>query len=482
MSASVDAVVVGAGFGGLGAALALAERGARVVVCEQLRYPGGCASTFTKGEARFDAGATLVSGFGPEQLFGRWNARHGMNLALEWIDPLVELRAAGLRLPIGRDRDAFVARLGELPGAPREGLRSFFAEQRTIADVLWEVLGDVDALPPFDLAALTRHVRRTPRLAPLLRFVARPLTVVMARHGVADFAPLRTYVDALCQITVQCNAAEAESTFALAAMDYYHRGTAHVRGGVGALAQALADAIGRAGGDVRYSTAVRALRRDGAEWIVETRRGPLRARQVFTNVTPTALGRLVGESVLPPAIAQLGREVDGSWGAVMRYALVRPHASWPQGAHHVELVDEPTAAFVDGNHVFVSVSGADEGRAPAGLRTVTASTHVALGAVEPARVGAVRERMKRTMDRLAPELGDVVREYPASPRTFERFTGRPHGAVGGIPRRAGLRAYAELGPREVLRDLWLVGDSVFPGQSALATATGGVRAVAAAMR
>jgi phytoene dehydrogenase-like protein len=74
-----DAIVIGAGFGGLGAALGLAERGARVCLLEALRYPGGCASTFTKvvrdaeGHAqtcRFDAGATVVSGLAPHQLFG----------------------------------------------------------------------------------------------------------------------------------------------------------------------------------------------------------------------------------------------------------------------------------------------------------------------------------------------------------------------------------------------------------------------------
>ena len=54
------------------------------------------------------------------------------------------------------------------------------------------------------------------------------------------FTPLRTYLDALCQITVQCGATEAEAPFALGAMDYYWRGTGHVRGGIGQLASALA--------------------------------------------------------------------------------------------------------------------------------------------------------------------------------------------------------------------------------------------------
>jgi phytoene dehydrogenase-like protein len=61
----VDVLVVGAGFGGLGAAMGLVDRGASVMVCERLDYAGGCAGTFTRGGCHYDAGATLSSGFGP---------------------------------------------------------------------------------------------------------------------------------------------------------------------------------------------------------------------------------------------------------------------------------------------------------------------------------------------------------------------------------------------------------------------------------
>jgi phytoene dehydrogenase-like protein len=67
----------------------------------------------------------------------------------------------------------------------------------------------------------------------------------------------------------------------------------------------------------------------------------------------------------------------------------------------------------------------------------------------------------------------------ASPRTFERYTGRPGGLVGGVPRRAGLHNYAGAWPRPLAPGLWLVGDSVFPGQSTVATALGGLRTAAA---
>jgi len=84
---------------------------------------------------------------------------------------------------------------------------------------------------------------------------------------------------------------------------------------------------------------------------------------------------------------------------------------------------------------------------------------------------------------LAPEWAGRIRHLlPGSPRTFQRFTRRTGGYVGGIPRRAGLHHYAQLTPVQPAERLWLVGDSVFPGQSILAAALGGVRVAEAVER
>ncbi|MEY3212550.1 MAG: hypothetical protein RIT28_3031, partial [Pseudomonadota bacterium] len=95
-----DAVVIGAGFGGLGAALRLAEGGARVALCEALAYPGGCASTFSRRGARYETGATLFSGLGEGQFLRQLRDRYAPELRLDFPDPVVELRAPGLSLPI----------------------------------------------------------------------------------------------------------------------------------------------------------------------------------------------------------------------------------------------------------------------------------------------------------------------------------------------------------------------------------------------
>lgn len=475
-----DAVVVGAGFGGLGAALRLAEGGAKVALLEALNYPGGCASTFRRAGYRFEAGATLFSGFGPGQLFARWIEAHGLDVRVDFEDPMVRFRTPDFELAVGPARGPLRDQLVAL-GVPAEGLDGFLRQQRKVADALWGLLDDPALLPPFGAAALLRHVANSPRYLPLLPLLGKPLGAVLARHGLTEAEPLVAYLNGLCQITVQCGVAEAEAPFALGTMDYYHRGTGHVRGGIGRLAGALVDAVRGAGGEVHLATRARGLRREHGGWAVETRQGVLHAEAVVANLLPSAVQALLRDEAPLPALARRSAAVATGWGAIMLYLVVAPPPDAGPGPIHLEGVGDPGAPFTEGNHVFASVSGeADEGRCPPGLRTMTVSTHVPIPSVRAgggAYVARVQENMRRTLAARAPEwVRDVRFELTASPRTFQRFTGRPEGHVGGVPRRAGLHHYRDLVPAPPLPGLYLVGDSVFPGQSTLATALGGVKA------
>ena len=74
--------------------------------------------------------------------------------------------------------------------------------------------------------------------------------------------------------------------------------------------------------------------------------------------------------------------------------------------------------------------------------------------------------------------GAARRIMPGTPVSFQRFTHRSLGWVGGFPQTSLFRAWA---PR-LAPGLWLVGDSIFPGQSVLAVALGGMRVAGAVMR
>jgi len=66
---------------------------------------------------------------------------------------------------------------------------------------------------------------------------------------------------------------------------------------------------------------------------------------------------------------------------------------------------------------------------------------------------------------------------PGTPITFQRFTRREWGWVGGFPQTNLFRAW---GPR-LAPGLWIAGDSIFPGQSTAAVASGGMRVARAAL-
>lgn len=481
-----DVAVIGSGFGGLGAALTLAERGVRVALYETLKYPGGCAGTFTRKGYHFDAGATLSSGFGDRQLFRTWMDRYHLKINLEYLSTAIHFRSPEFNLDIPSDRDEMIDRFCKLPHAPQEEIRRFFAHQKSVADTLWTFFDDPDLLPPLRLNALWSHLKRTHRYLPLLLDINQSLFSVMQRYGLAQFSPLINYLNALCQITTQCSIGEVEAPLALATIDYYNRGTAHIKGGIGQLARGLCDAISHRGGEIRFTDKVSEIipQADGT-YLIKSRRGESRVSGVVLNALPETAQRLCPPlTTLPKWATSAQEEIKKGWGAAMLYLVAEDDEQFDEQAQHWQMVGDSSSPLQEGNHVFCSISSRGEyDRAPAGSRVMTLSTHVpmtkmrALTDDEKARyIEGIQYRMRETFNQNCPEWSDRVYFcMTGSPRTFERFTGRPEGLVGGPPRTKGLRHYLTLNSTAVMPRFYLTGDSFFPGQSTLATATGGAR-------
>jgi phytoene dehydrogenase-like protein len=163
-------------------------------------------------------------------------------------------------------------------------------------------------------------------------------------------------------------------------------------------------------------------------------------------------------------------------------------AAVPEDAplHHQVIVREPAG---NGNSVFLSLSPAwDKSRAPAGGRALTMSAHTPLlewwqryeqdrAAYEALKAGFT-EKLLDAAEVALPgvrEAASVI--LSGTPVTFERFTGRERGWVGGFPQRSLSSSWA---PR-LAPGVWMVGDSIFPGQSIAAVALGGLRVAEAIM-
>lgn len=481
-----NAIIIGAGVGGLTAAATLAREGWEVTVLEAHVYPGGCAGTFYYQGYRFDAGATLAGGFSPEGPM----AELGRLLAIRW--PIsAESPAMRVHLPDGSkiDRLSGEARWEERERAFGPQSEDFWRWQETTAEAMWSLATLKPAWPPQSVPqawALAGIGLKWLRNGDLLRkspgLMADAFRTVDAHLRNAPDR-LRWFVDGQLQISAQTTSEHANALYGAAALDLPRRGVVAVEGGMGGIAEALVGAVRNHGGQVLYRQEVTRVRRlpDGS-WKVRSRRGDdFVAGTVLLNLPPSNAARLLGPDA-PPSLREHGqRYPSDGWGAFVTYlgldGAVVP-ARFP--LHHQIIAGRP---FGEGNSIFLSLSPDwDLDRSPLRKRAATLSTHTTLDAwwelheLDPKAYEARKQRyLDRTLelaDRALPGLREAAElVLPGTPVTFERFTRRSGGWVGGYPQTSLLRTR---GPW--LGDgLWLVGDSIFPGQSVTAVALGGMR-------
>jgi len=214
---------------------------------------------------------------------------------------------------------------------------------------------------------------------------------------------------------------------------------------------------------------------------VETKRQEsFPADLVIANLTPWNIADLL-EDPLPTALDNLPEFPKDGWGAYMLYLGIDGSAI-PQGLpHHNQVLRNNQLG--EGNSIFVSVSpGWDLDRAPLGNRAITISTHTNLRSwwkLYNQDIDSYQARKEQYTSNILDLAERVIPDIRAgtnlllegTPITYKRFTRRAWGWVGGFPQTSLFRSW---GPR-VAPGVWMVGDSIFPGQSTTAVALGGRR-------
>lgn len=271
-----QAIVIGAGLGGLASAMRLGAKGYRVTVLDKLDRPGGRGSSITQSGHRFDLGPTIITV--PqiyEDLWAACGRDFHADITLKPMDPFYEIRFPdGETFTARQSTEAMEAEVHRLSPRDVKGYRRFMkdAERRYVVGFegmllkpmhrIWETL---KVLPEFALLRADRSILglakarvRDPRLRMALSF--HPLFIGGDPMHVTSMYALVGYL---------------EKQF----------GVHYAMGGVQAIADAMTRVIEAQGGQMRLGETVDEILIDkGAARGVRTTKGEtLHAPLVVSN-------------------------------------------------------------------------------------------------------------------------------------------------------------------------------------------------------
>lgn len=324
--AAPRAIVIGAGFGGLAAALRLRAKGYGVTLLERGQALGGRAQVFERDGFRHDAGPTVITApFLLEELFELFDRRLEDHVNLVPLAPWYRFRFAdGDTFDYGGTVDDTLREIARIEPADADGYLRLLDHSRRLFEAGFTELADQPFHRPWRMAREVPQLVRLKAYRSVWQLVASYL-----RH------PKLRQAFSVQSLLVGGNPFDTTSIYGL--IHYLERnwGVFFAMGGTGAIVAALGRLMKEVGVEVLFDTTVTALdvengRASGVR-LEDGRR--LAADVIVSNADPM---HLYGQMVAPRAqglSARLKRrQARLSMGLFILYFGTR--RQYPDVAHH----------------------------------------------------------------------------------------------------------------------------------------------------
>lgn len=270
------AIVVGAGLGGLAAAMRLGAKGYRVTVLDKLERAGGRGSSITQDGHRFDLGPTIVT---VPQVFEKlWEAcgrDFHADVKLRSLDPFYEIRwPDGAKFTACGDTDRMVEEVKRLSPRDVKGYLRFLKDSHRryvvgfegmVAKPMHKAWSTIKVLPEFALLRADRSIHGLAKA----RVKDHRLQMALSFHP----------------LFIGGDPTNVTSMYALVSHLEKEYGVHYAIGGVQAMADAMASVVRAQGGIIRFGEHVdKIVIENGAAKGVQTAKGErLSAPLVISN-------------------------------------------------------------------------------------------------------------------------------------------------------------------------------------------------------
>lgn len=467
-------VVVGAGIGGLAAAIRLARGGARVTVLEQGERTGGKMGEHREAGFRWDTGPSVIT-MRPvlEELYAAAGTRLEDELDLVALEPITRyLWPDGSRLDLSRDLPWTLEQIRAIEPRDAEGYLRFLAHAERLHRTTGELF--VYGAPPTWRAffAITpAEALRLESWRTLHASISARVRSPQMRQLLGRFA---TYVGA--------SPYRAPGTLGVIAHVELNQGVWYPRGGVYGIARSLTALAGRLGVEVRTGARVERVEvaAGRATGVVLAGGEALPADAVLANVdvASVAEGLLPGRAI-PARRRRALRAVEPSFSGFAlllavrgRHDLLAHHTILFAGDYRREFEDVVGRGVVAADPtVYLALTcRTDPADAPAGhenwfLLVNAPPLGPAWDWADRGRVDAYRDRLLERVAGFGVDARDaVVAERRITPADVAADTGAYRGALYGPSANRQLNAFLRPRNRDPhVRGLYYAGGTTHPG-------------------
>ena len=246
-----DAIIIGAGNGGLTAALTVANAGRKVLLLEKHNIPGGCATSFIRGRFEFEVALHQLSGMGAPDKPGPLRSvldTLGVTHKLELVEHPNLYRTiipGAFDFTLKADREILV-----------NDLQKQFPKEKDA------IIKFIDLIYDFSTQMIGGLLMRDPKFSKenhptYFKYALKSLREVVNEFFVDPY--LKAAIEAYWGYTGAPPSKMPFSDFAIMFFAYIELKSYHLKGGSQSLSNALLDGFIRAGGDVRFNCDVKKI-------------------------------------------------------------------------------------------------------------------------------------------------------------------------------------------------------------------------------
>jgi phytoene dehydrogenase-like protein len=437
-----DCIVIGSGIGGLMAAGRLASKGAKVLVLEKNKTPGGYLQSFSRKGATFDSCVDCFSGLdgnGPiTHLLEVLGVRDELDIIK--VDPIRTSIFPTMTVKVHAELARYIEELKGFFPHEAKGIDSFFV-------VLFDIYSDIKG---WGEGLINGRAREGMPLS-IMKYRAHSFAQLLDDH-ITD-AKLKAVLSDRCPF-IGLPPGEVSAVAMTALMMSYFSGAYRIKGGGQGLADAVVRGIRRKGGEVLFDKEVVAIGCEGGAASSVTIAGGEQygASHIISNcdyitttgrfleACPEAVATVKGESLaeLSSSFFILYMLVDIDLAGLGDSSSIGYYPSFDMAANFGS-----EAAFSEASSIGITIPTIlDPGLAPDGRHIIIAHEMTSFDYTDSWRrdKAALGEKVLLKAARAIPGLIDgVIFKEAATPATLKRYTGGAGGAAYGWRQTTGLR-------------------------------------------